>query len=299
MPARAAATASAAVTVVFPTPPLPATMTTWEVEQNCATSIPACYERPMRSPHVRRPRRCRGRPGARGGRLLAAVVACGRRDRRPPRGHAAAAPRDSGRTGIVVVQVNGLIDPSNAALITKSLRDAATRARLAASCSSSTLRARSTSTRRRSCSAIATRRCRSRCGSARRAVKRAARARCSRSRPRRTCRSRPARTSARSCRVDFDHPDAGLGAPPRPQVATLERGPRPGATTPPRSSTIGSRAATALRRQADRRHRPDARPVHRRARTVRSAHRDRRRAHVDVEDRRRRLATARCRPTRW
>src|ERR1700686_5389786 len=52
-PARAAATANAAVTVVFPTPPLPATMTTWEGEPNCATSIPACYERPMRSPHVR------------------------------------------------------------------------------------------------------------------------------------------------------------------------------------------------------------------------------------------------------
>ena len=52
-PARAAVTANAAVTVVFPTPPLPATMTTWEVEQKCATSIPACYERPMRFPQVR------------------------------------------------------------------------------------------------------------------------------------------------------------------------------------------------------------------------------------------------------
>ena len=45
-PARAAVTASAAVTVVFPTPPLPATITTWEVEQNSATSISACYESP-------------------------------------------------------------------------------------------------------------------------------------------------------------------------------------------------------------------------------------------------------------
>jgi membrane-bound serine protease (ClpP class) len=34
-------------------------------------------------------------------------------------------PRDSGRNGIVVVQVNGLIDPSNASLIKKSLREAA------------------------------------------------------------------------------------------------------------------------------------------------------------------------------
>jgi membrane-bound serine protease (ClpP class) len=34
-------------------------------------------------------------------------------------------PKDSGRRGIVIVQVNGLLDPPNAALITKSLRDAA------------------------------------------------------------------------------------------------------------------------------------------------------------------------------
>ena len=34
-------------------------------------------------------------------------------------------PRDSGTRGIIVVQVNGLIDPSNASLIKKSLRDAA------------------------------------------------------------------------------------------------------------------------------------------------------------------------------
>jgi membrane-bound serine protease (ClpP class) len=36
-----------------------------------------------------------------------------------------AAPRSSGRNGIVVVQVNGLLDPPNAALIKKSLREAA------------------------------------------------------------------------------------------------------------------------------------------------------------------------------
>jgi len=39
MPVRAAATASEAVTVVLPTPPLPATITTRDVEQNCASSI--------------------------------------------------------------------------------------------------------------------------------------------------------------------------------------------------------------------------------------------------------------------
>jgi membrane-bound serine protease (ClpP class) len=37
-----------------------------------------------------------------------------------------AEPRDSGQRGIIVVQVNGLIDPSNAALIKSSLREAAT-----------------------------------------------------------------------------------------------------------------------------------------------------------------------------
>jgi membrane-bound serine protease (ClpP class) len=37
----------------------------------------------------------------------------------------AAEPRDSGHNGIVVVQVDGLIDPSNASLINKSLREAA------------------------------------------------------------------------------------------------------------------------------------------------------------------------------
>ena len=51
----------------------------------------------------------------------------------------------SGRGGIDVVQVNGLIDPSNAALITQSLRDAAASATRRSSSSSSTRRARSTS----------------------------------------------------------------------------------------------------------------------------------------------------------
>src|SRR5580704_8892445 len=116
-PAPAAVTANAAVTVVFPTPPLPATMTTWEVEQKCATSIPACYERPMRSPHVR------VRAGAAAVLTLLAVglwAATAGAQPQPP-----ATVRASGLNGIVVVQVNGLIDPSNAALITTSLRDAA------------------------------------------------------------------------------------------------------------------------------------------------------------------------------
>jgi membrane-bound serine protease (ClpP class) len=40
---------------------------------------------------------------------------------------ATAPPRDSGQRGIIVVQVNGLIDPANAALIESSLREAASR----------------------------------------------------------------------------------------------------------------------------------------------------------------------------
>ena len=46
MPVRAAATASVAVTVVLPTPPLPATMITREVEQNCASSIDPMLREP-------------------------------------------------------------------------------------------------------------------------------------------------------------------------------------------------------------------------------------------------------------
>src|SRR6185437_14173155 len=109
-PSRAAVAASAAVTVVFPTPPLPATMTTWEAEQKRATSIPACYERPMRTP------RARVRTVAVAALVFAALAACV--------GAGGAATRDGGTRGIVIVQVNGLLDPPNAALITKSLHDA-------------------------------------------------------------------------------------------------------------------------------------------------------------------------------
>jgi membrane-bound serine protease (ClpP class) len=48
--------------------------------------------------------------------VFAALAACV--------GQGGAATRDGGTRGIVIVQVNGLLDPPNAALITKSLRDA-------------------------------------------------------------------------------------------------------------------------------------------------------------------------------
>jgi|tagenome__1003787_1003787.scaffolds.fasta_scaffold20968340_4 membrane-bound serine protease (ClpP class) len=53
--------------------------------------------------------------------LLAIGVSATSASARPQAGE----PRDSGRRGIVVVQVNGLIDPSNASLIKTSLHDAA------------------------------------------------------------------------------------------------------------------------------------------------------------------------------
>src|SRR4051794_40777009 len=43
MPARTAVTASVAATVVLPTPPLPATISTRDAEQNCSSSIGPCY----------------------------------------------------------------------------------------------------------------------------------------------------------------------------------------------------------------------------------------------------------------
>ncbi len=64
----------------------------------------------MRSPRVR----VRAIAGA--ALVLAALAAW--------TGEAGSAPRDGGTRGIVIVQVNGLLDPPNAALITKSLRDA-------------------------------------------------------------------------------------------------------------------------------------------------------------------------------
>jgi membrane-bound serine protease (ClpP class) len=75
----------------------------------------------MRSPHVRL------RIGAAAVLVLLALGLSAAGAVAQPRAAAAdnSAARDSGRRGIVVVQVNGLIDPSNAALIKKSLREAA------------------------------------------------------------------------------------------------------------------------------------------------------------------------------
>ena len=72
MPVRAAAVASAAVTVVFPTPPLPATITTREAEQKRSSSMATDA---TGAPIARRCRTERGTSHASRGRVLAIVVA--------------------------------------------------------------------------------------------------------------------------------------------------------------------------------------------------------------------------------
>ena len=95
--------------MVFPTPPFPATMTTREVEQNSATSIAPSYEARATTRQVRW-RRLLMVLG--GGALIASSFG------------AVAGAQNVSRGRIDVVQVNGLIDPSNAALIHNSLQDA-------------------------------------------------------------------------------------------------------------------------------------------------------------------------------
>ena len=105
-PGAAAVTASAPVTVVFPTPPFPATITTREVEQKSATSI-GCMVGEVRAVHPTR--------------VFVLVALCGWTGLACA-GVASAQGAASGR--IDVVQVNGLLDPSNAALIRSTLRGA-------------------------------------------------------------------------------------------------------------------------------------------------------------------------------
>src|SRR5262245_37236870 len=111
MPVRAAAVASAAVTVVLPTPPLPATITTREAAQKRsrsmatdATGVPITHPRSQKLP--RRLRRVVA--------LLAIVVAVSVLALDALAG--AAEPR-AGRRGIDVVQVEGYLDPPNVSLI--------------------------------------------------------------------------------------------------------------------------------------------------------------------------------------
>ena len=156
MPARAAATASAAVTVVFPTPPLPATITTREVAQKRsrsmatdATGVPSTAPSAASRVHVPRSRSRASRS----------------RSTRPRRAaeHAGRPERDRRRAG------RGLLRPAQR--VARPRRDPARRTttRSTLLVLQVTRRARSTPTSTTSCARSSGRACRSRCGSGRRA----------------------------------------------------------------------------------------------------------------------------------
>src|SRR4051794_15447848 len=110
MPVRVAAVASAAVTVVFPTPPLPATMTIREAEQNCSRSMAENATGAIRS-----------RLGRGLGAVVAIVLACasGAFDA----ADAGAAAR-AGHRGIDVVQIEGYFDAPNQSLMLDAIEQA-------------------------------------------------------------------------------------------------------------------------------------------------------------------------------
>src|SRR5215510_9052122 len=110
-PLRVAAAASAAVTVVLPTPPLPATITTREVEQNCSKSMP---QDATKLPRGHRMRRLLVVLGA-SAMVATAALALGPAS---PRAGAAS------RGGIVVVQVEGYFDPPNQDLMLDAISNA-------------------------------------------------------------------------------------------------------------------------------------------------------------------------------
>ena len=219
--------ASAAVTVVFPTPPLPATITTREVEQNCATSIAPHATGALIAPSTSRRRRV-------------AVLPCGRRScwRRPssvvdgrPRGAGDAAAGTA--TGIDVVQVNGLHRPAERVAHARRRRatpnDDRTRrarlpARLAAPSTSNVERARARRSR--------TRRSRSRCGSGRPVPTRGAPPRCSPRAP-----------------VAFVAPGSGVGPAPTRCGSTIRDEPTGAAVTTRRSPRSPKRRAAQRRRR--------------------------------------------------
>ncbi len=108
MPVRAAAVASAAVTVVLPTPPLPATITTREAAQKRSRSMATDA---TGVPIARRLRR--------GVALLAIVVAV---SVLALDALAGAATPPVGKRGIDVVQVEGYLDPPNVSLILDAIK---------------------------------------------------------------------------------------------------------------------------------------------------------------------------------
>ena len=115
MPVRVAAVASAAVTVVFPTPPLPATITIREAEQNRSRSMAengTGVPRALRASFDRSPR---------GTAVAAILVACASGVFEGTSADAATRP---GHRGIDVVQVEGYFDAPNQSLMLDAIQQA-------------------------------------------------------------------------------------------------------------------------------------------------------------------------------
>src|SRR5689334_7305947 len=110
MPVRAAAVASAAVTVVLPTPPLPATITTREAAQKRSRSMATDATGVLFARRLRR-----------GAALIAIVVAV---TLLAFDALAGAATPPVGKRGIDVVQVEGYLDAPNISLILNSIEQA-------------------------------------------------------------------------------------------------------------------------------------------------------------------------------
>src|SRR4051812_28358279 len=116
-PLRAAARERAAVTVVLPTPPFPATMTRRDAAKNCAGSTVNPSERALR----RLPRW-----GAIGGILLVLLAAPAQAQTPSSESPASGAPPAGAATNgeATVVQGGGYLDPINISFIEQAISDA-------------------------------------------------------------------------------------------------------------------------------------------------------------------------------
>ena len=280
MPVRAAAVASAAVTVVLPTPPLPATITTREVAQKRSRSMATDA---TGVPIARRMRR-------------GACVACSRSSSRVRCSRSTPSPaqrrRPVGRRGIDVVQVEGYLDPPNVSLILDAIDEANDEPLDTADPPGRSRPARSTPTSRRSSARSSARRSRSRCGSGRRVPT-------PRARPRSCCRPRTSRSSPRApasgpasrCGSTIPTRAPRAGVADRLGDARPERNGRdPEGARKLASVRLGS--AAARRRRCDRRRAAHGRRGHRAARRQDRHHRGRRRRALDRQGDRRRAGPA-------
>ena len=143
MPVRAAAVASAAVTVVLPTPPLPATITTREAAQKRSRSMAdGCYGSPPRRSGRRRAVRRVSAVAVDRGRVASGAASSARVPARPR----------AGQRGIDVVQVEGYLDPPNVSLMLDAIERGELRTgRTLLDLAGEVAAARSTSTSKRWC----------------------------------------------------------------------------------------------------------------------------------------------------